>query len=88
MGAARAVGATGGVGSGTHDISPRWSRAAHEHPADADGIVYRPNHDNGQLCVALFGRCRSRLRAQPPEALISDRRRLASLFDRYKVGLG
>jgi hypothetical protein len=82
------MGATAAVSSGGYDISQPWSRAIFAHPAEADGIVYRSNHDNGELCVALFDRCRTRLRAHPPTALLGDRRRLASLLDRYQVGLG
>jgi hypothetical protein len=82
------MGATAAVSSGTYDVSQPWSRAIYAHPAKADGIVYRSNHDNGELCVALFDRCRSRLRAHPPTDLLSDRRRLAALLDRYQVGLG
>ena len=82
------MGATAAVSSGTYDISQPWSRAIHEHPAKVDGIAYRSNHDNGELCAALFDRCRNRLQAQSPTGLMSDRARLASLLDRYKVGLG
>jgi hypothetical protein len=76
------------VSSGDCAASQPWSGATFEHPAGADGIVYRSNHDNGELCVALFDRCRSRLRADPPTDLLSDRRRLAALLDRDRVGLG
>jgi hypothetical protein len=82
------LGATAAVTSGSYDGSQPWSRAIHEHPAAPDGIVYRSNHDNGELCVVLFERCRERLVAGPAEALTGDRARLAVLLDRYKVGLG
>lgn len=82
------MGATAAVSSGTYDISQPWSLAIFAHPAGVDGIVYRSNHDDGELCVALFDRCRARIRAHPPTALLGDRRRLASLLDRYQVGLG
>jgi hypothetical protein len=61
------------VSGGTYEVSQPWSRAIFQHPAGADGIVYRSNHDNGELCVALFDRCRSRLRADPPTDLLSNR---------------
>jgi hypothetical protein len=82
------LGATAAVSSGTYDGSQPWSRAVHDHPAAVDGIVYRSNHDDGELCAALFGRCRGRLRAGPASTLTGDRDRLAALLDRYKVGLG
>ena len=82
------LGATAAVSSGTYDGSRPWSRAVHDHPAAVDGIVYRSNHDNGELCVALFERCRGRLRAGPASTLTGDRERLAALLDRYRIGLG
>lgn len=82
------LGATAAVSSGTYDGSRPWSRAVHDHPTAVDGIVYRSNHDNGELCVALFERCRGRLRAGPASTLAGDRERLAALLDRYRIGLG
>jgi len=82
------LGATAAVSSGTYDVSQPWSRAIHEHPSNVDGIVYRSNHDNGELCVALFERCRRRLRPGPGTLLMEDRARLAVLMERYKLGLG
>jgi hypothetical protein len=82
------MGATAAVSSGGYDISQPWSRAIFVHPATVDGIVYRSNHDNGELGVALFDRCRTRIGVHPPTALLGDRRRLASLLVRYQVGLG
>jgi hypothetical protein len=81
------VGATAAVSSGTYDISQPWSRAIHDHPASVDGIVYRSNHDNGELCVALFDRCRDRLHPESRANLMADREALAELLDRYRIGL-
>lgn len=81
------MGATAAVSSGAYAVSQPWSRAIHDHPAGVDGIVYRSNHDNGELCVALFERCRDRLRPGPAAGLLIDRHGLAMLLDRYKVGL-
>jgi RES domain len=82
------IGATAAASSGTYDISQDWSRAIRDHSANADGIVYRSNHDNGELCVALFDHCRDRLRPGLTIGLLQDRARFAGLLDRYKVGLG
>jgi hypothetical protein len=82
------VGATAALTSGTYEISQPWSRAIHGHPPVVDGIAYRSNHDNGELCVALFDRCRSRLRASAADPLAADPNRLAALLDRYRIGLG
>jgi RES domain len=82
------MGATAAVSTDTYDVSQPWSRAIHDHPVEVDGIVYRSNHDGGELCVAFFERCRHRLLPGPAAGLMDDRRRLAVLLDRYKVGLG
>jgi hypothetical protein len=82
------IGATGAVTSGPHVIAQRWSRAIHDHSEAPDGISYRANHDNGELCAALFDRARDRLVPADPTPLTADRERLAALLERYKVGLG
>jgi hypothetical protein len=81
------LGATAAVSSGTYDVSQPWSRALYTHPAAVDGIVYRSNHDNGELCVALFDRCRDRLTEGATNELLADRAALGRLLDAYKVGL-
>jgi len=80
------VGSTA-VTSSTYEVSQPWSHAIHSHPANVDGIVYRSNHDNGELCVALFDRCRDRLRPGSRTGLMADRAALAELLDRYRIGL-
>jgi hypothetical protein len=82
------LGATGVVSSGPHASAQRWSSAIFAHPAAPDGIAYRSNHDNGELCVALFDRCQARLRIAGTQRILADRAGLARLLDRYKVGLG
>ena len=80
------VGGTAALTSGTYDISQPWSRAIHTHPSIVDGIVYRSNHDNSELCVALFVRCRAHLRAGLSGPLAGDPNRLTVLLDRYSIG--
>jgi hypothetical protein len=82
------LGATSVVTGGDHGFAQTWSRAIHEHPASPDGLLYRANHDNGEICAALFERCSNKLRAGASEPILSDRERLGGLLDRYKVGLG
>lgn len=82
------LGATGAVTSGPHAIAQQWSRAIHEHPSAPDGVSYRSNHDNGELCVSLFERAGSRLKPALPIPILDDRTQLAALLDRYNVGLG
>lgn len=82
------LGATGAVTSGPHTVVQQWSRAVHDHPTAPDGVACRSNHDNGQLCVALFERASARLGAADTQPIMDDRSRLAALLARYKVGLG
>jgi hypothetical protein len=82
------IGATGAVTSGRHVVAQQWSRAIHDHPAAPDGIAYRSNHDNGEICVALFEHAGDRLAPGNSQPMTIDRIRLAELLARYKVGLG
>ncbi len=82
------LGATSVVSGSDHALSRVWSRAIHDHPAAPDGLLYRANHDNGEVCAALFERCRDRLIAGSSHPLLSDPARLGALLGRYKVGLG
>jgi hypothetical protein len=82
------LGATGVVSSGPHVLAQLWSRAIHDHPTAPDGILYRSNHDNGELCVALFERCGARLHHTVSRLMNADRAALGLLLERYKVGLG
>jgi hypothetical protein len=76
------------VTSGPHAVAQQWSRAIHDHPTAPDGIAYRSNRDNGELCVALFEQAGNRLAPTDPQPITMNRVRLAELLARYKVGLG
>jgi hypothetical protein len=82
------LGATAVVTSGPHAIAQLWSRAIYDHPAAPDGVAYRSNHDNGELCVALFDRAEPSLATVSTSPLTKDRPRLAGMLQRYDVGLG
>lgn len=82
------VGATAAVTSGPYTVAQKWSRVIHDHPSKPDGIAYRSNHDNSELCVALFEHVANRLTPIAPEPITKDRDRLSELLTRYKVGLG
>lgn len=82
------IGATAAVTSGPYEAAQRWSRAIHDHPGAPDGIGYYSNHDNDELCVALFNRAAKNVQPLGPEPITNDRDRLAALLTRYKVGLG
>ncbi|HEY5912568.1 MAG TPA: RES family NAD+ phosphorylase [Verrucomicrobiae bacterium] len=53
----------------------QWSRALFTHPQRPDGIIYRSRHNPQLKCLALFDRCRSRLRLRVTEGLMSGIRR-------------
>ncbi|PPD15152.1 MAG: hypothetical protein CTY25_07745 [Methylobacterium sp.] len=82
------IGATGAVTSGPHAVAQQWSQAIHDHPTVPDGIAYRSNHDNGEICVALFEHVGDHLAPSDPQPMTTNRTRLAKLLARYKVGLG
>jgi len=82
------MGTTSAVSAGAYDAAQAWSRAIHQHPAAPDGLIFRSNHDNAELCVALFERSRERLEPKVASGLVDDRDRLAALLDRYGMGLG
>jgi hypothetical protein len=82
------MGATSLVTGGPHTLAQLWSRAIHDHPAAPHGLLYRANHDNGEICAALFDRCDEWLERRQTQELFADRARLTALLERYKVGLG
>ena len=82
------IGATSIVSGGEHAMAQIWSRAIHDHPSSPDGLLYRANHDNGEICAALFDRSGDRLGVGRTQGLLADRAHLAVLLNRYKVGLG
>ena len=82
------IGATSAVSSSSHVVAQQWSRAVHDHPMTPEGIVYRSNHDNGEICVALFDHAGALLALHDPQPMTMDRVRLAGLLARYEVGLG
>jgi hypothetical protein len=82
------LGATSVVSSGAHALAQQWSQAIHDHPQAPDGIAYRSNHDNGELCVALFERCRATLHITGSRPIMANRAALAALLNHYNVGLG
>lgn len=81
------VGATATVSSGDYAISQAWSLALWRHPQKPDGIIYRANHDNDQICLALYEHTRKHVRMVKTVPLGSEPF-LAELFDHYGVGIG
>ncbi len=83
-----AIGATSAVSGGPHAAAQAWSRALHDHADEPDGLSYRANHDNGELCIALFDRAADAVSVRASEPLTADRDRLADLLERYTAALG
>jgi hypothetical protein len=75
------LGTTAGVCTGRYEISQAWALALHEHKEAPDGIQYLSRHDPSQLCVALFDRCGSAIKAGPENEF--DQRWLTSILKRY-----
>ena len=81
------VGATATVSSGDYAISQAWSLALWRHPQKPDGIIYRANHDNDQICLALYEHTRKHVRVVAMQRLRNEPS-LAELLDHYGVGIG
>jgi len=70
-------------------ISRSWSAALHDHPSRVDGLRYRARHDNQELSLALFDRCRPKLMELERRKLADPKHAafLADLLDHYGMGL-
>jgi hypothetical protein len=49
------VGADGNLFTGDHEVPQLWSRALHDHPVKADGLLYPSRLDPVRRAVVLFG---------------------------------
>jgi hypothetical protein len=83
------IGADARILSSDIAIAQRWAEALHDHPAEADGILYVARHDPSETCVALFERARSKIKVGKPVPLNSTgfEVSLAAILDRYDFGL-
>ncbi len=73
--------------SGDHSRSQRFARAVWGHGSRPDGIAYRSRHDDHALCVALFDRAKDGVALTGGRALTAEPAALASLLNRYDLGL-
>lgn len=82
------IGATNEIMAGPlpYDVPQAWSKALYLHPAGLDGVAYRARHDPGEICYALFDRCRTRIAVKAHETDL-DQPWFWDLMDRYTVGL-
>ncbi len=74
--------------TGNYKTAQLWSRAFHNHPDQADGILYRSRHDPKQQLVALFDRSQSLLSAKLCGALSAYMgNEFYPLLDHYDIAL-
>jgi hypothetical protein len=60
--ALKALVGTGAISTAMpYDVPQRWSKALHDHPVDADGMVYMSRHVNTERAVVVFDRARAKL---------------------------
>ena len=83
-----AMGLDARLASGSYKLAQEWARAFHEHPDQADGILYRSRHDPNQQLAAVFERSQPLLRATKHGALqdyLGDE--FYALLDHYEIAL-
>lgn len=69
-----------------YDVAQSWSKALHDHPAEADGIAYTARHDDRAMCIALFDRARTCI-AEVDRKTDLDRDWFWQLAETYGIGL-
>ncbi len=82
------VGATAAVTSGDYSVSQAWSKALYSHPNKVDGIAYKANHDNDQLCYALFDKVEKNMTIKNNFDFFEDINLIGFILDHYRVALG
>jgi hypothetical protein len=72
-----------------HAVTQTWVAAFHDHPSHPDGLRYRSRFNPQLMCVAVFDRAASKVRARMAtrEPLTADPKRLATILDKYDVTL-
>jgi hypothetical protein len=86
-GALTRIGADARIFTATYTVSQRWSRAIQSHPAQPDGILYRPRHDPARLAAAFFDRIAEQVTADTLGTWLEQRATLAEVLDTYGVAL-
>jgi hypothetical protein len=69
-----------------YSITQHWATAFHDHPTQADGILYLSRFLGTRRSVALFDRCESLLAAAVVTPLI-EHADLADVLDRFNIGI-
>lgn len=84
------IGADARLFSGTRSVAQSWSKALHDHPVTADGILYPSRLDPSRHCVALFGDRAPKLTELDRQAWYAagpQRDLLATIADHYRIEL-
>lgn len=70
-------------------ITQAWAAAFHDHSSHADGLRYRSRFNPQLMCVAVFDRAASKIRARMAtrEPLTANPKLLAAILDKYDVAL-
>jgi hypothetical protein len=84
------IGADSRLFSAERSVAQLWSKALHDHPAYADGILYPSRLDPSRQCVALFGDRKLTLVELDRQAWYApgkQRDRLGKIAEHYKIDL-
>ncbi len=83
------LGADGRLCAGDHRLAQQWAFEPWQHPIQADGIYYRPRHDQSRYCAAIFNRTSDIWSIQDTQHCASRafKATLADILDTYKFGL-
>jgi hypothetical protein len=69
-----------------YSITRDWAKALHDHPCNADGVVYMSRYMGSEKSVVLFDRCESKIEAGDVIPLLADPR-FASLSNKFKLAI-
>jgi RES domain len=84
------IGADSRLFSADREVAQLWSKALHEHPTVADGLLYPSRLDPARQAVALFEDRVPRLRELSRQTWYApgqQRRLLAQIAEHYKIEL-
>jgi hypothetical protein len=85
------IGADGNLFTGDHDIPRLWSKALHDHPAKADGLLYPSRLDPVRHAIVLFGdrvpKSMTELNRESWYATGPQRQRLVDIIHHYELAL-
>jgi hypothetical protein len=69
-----------------YHLTRQWAKAMHDHPTEADGILYMSRYSGSGLNIALFDRCASKLRVAIETPLLTHPD-FADVADRFNLAI-